>query len=127
MFCPQDLVGLSSKSKVGVYLNGRRAYKVKLHMLQFTQKGMAEIGRLINDISYRFGLHPSEVRHFMKDRLYNIPPNPSLYFLFSLPQFDVDIHAEIPRSLWRYTEMTRERNMSVYPPENLKLKIKDIS
>ncbi|WP_051294788.1 hypothetical protein [Maridesulfovibrio bastinii] len=113
MFCPEDLIGLSSSRKSVVLLNGRQAYHVKLHMVQFSRAGMAKIGQLINDIGYRFGLHESKVKELMKDRLYTVPPNPSLYFLFSIPELEVDVHAEIPRKFWRYTEMASERPLSV--------------
>lgn len=117
MFCPQDLVGLSGSKKNVVLLNGRRAYHVKLHMVQFSQVGMAKIGQLINDIGFRFGLHESKVKELMKDRLYTVPPNPSLYFLFNIPELDADIHAEIPRKFWRYTDMASEKPLSVDPTE----------
>ncbi len=108
MFCPQDLTGLSGSKKVGVYLNGRRAYHVKLHMVQFNQRGMVKIGQLIQDISHYYGLHVSRVKELMKDTLYTVPPNPSLYFLFHIPELEADVHAEVPRAFWRYTEMARE-------------------
>ncbi len=107
MFYPQDAIGLAAKESPEVFLNNRAAFQVKLHMVQFTREGMARIGQFIQESAQRFGLHPKRIMELMTDSLYLVPPNPSLFILFTVPELDADVHVEIPRVFWRYSDFTR--------------------
>lgn len=112
MFCPQDLVGVArSLAEEEVYLNGRRAFPVRLHMVQFTQEGMSKLGQGIRDVARRYGLSVARVKELMSNALYSAPPNTSLYFLFHIPELDADVHVEIPRKFWRLTDLAREQEV----------------
>lgn len=106
MFYPEDIVSSGKAStKQDVYLNNRRAFHVRLHMVQFTQQGMIKIGQFIHDCAERTGFPIFRIKELMHDKMYTVPPNPSLYFLFHIPEMDADVHVEIPKTFWRYTEL----------------------
>lgn len=108
MFCPEDLLGLGGKTReTNVYLNGRKAYPVKLHMVQFTEQGMAKIGQGLRAVSNRYAIHLNRMKELMMDNMYIVPPNTSLYFLFNIPELNADIHVEIPHKFWRLTDLAK--------------------
>ncbi len=108
MFYPQDAIGITGKESRNVFLNRRKAYHVKLHMVQFTREGMAKLGQFIQESAQHFGLHPKRIMELMVDNLYNVPPNQSLFILFTIPELDADVHVEIPKTFWRLTDFARE-------------------
>jgi hypothetical protein len=113
MFCPQDLVGVGRGAvEEDVFLNGRRAFPVRLHMIQFTQEGMSKLGQGIRDVARRYGLSIARVKELMANALYSAPPNPSLYFLFHIPELAADVHVEVPKKFWRLTDLAREQEIS---------------
>ncbi len=108
MLYPKDLIGVADNDLEAVFLNGRKAFRVKLHMVQFTEDGMRKIGQGILDVAERYGLSPARLKELMQDSLYLAPPNPGLYFLFHIPELDADIHVSLPRKFWRFSDLAHE-------------------
>lgn len=108
MFYPKDILGMVETEGMNVFFNNRKAYHVKLHMVQFSHDGMVKIGQFIQDAAQRFGLHPMRIKELMADKMYVAPPNQSLYFLFTIPELEADVHVEIPKTFWQYTDFVRE-------------------
>ncbi len=108
MLYPKDLIGMADKDLEAVFLNGRKAYRVKLHMVQFTEEGMRKIGQGILDVAERYGVSHARLKELMQDSLYLVPPNPGLYFLFNIPELDADVHVSLPRKFWRFSELAHE-------------------
>ena len=83
-----------------VFLNGRVARRVGFFEVRFTVAGMRLIGEGILAVAGEFGLPEGLVRLRMKGNLFAVPPSPSLYFLFHLPEIEADMHIEIPPVYW---------------------------
>ncbi len=109
MFCPKDLVGTARACEDAVYLNGRRARRVRLHEVQFTDDGMRELGRGMRDICLMYDIPYPRLKEAMAGNLYSVPPNAGLYFLFTLPEIEADMHVEIPAKFWRYADPKMEK------------------
>ncbi len=102
MSCSKDLSDFAAFGAETVYLNGRKAYNIPLHLVQFTEEGMRTIGRGILDISEHYGLPYSRLKELMRSSLYLVPPNPGLFFLFQIPELDADVHVNLPQKFWRF-------------------------
>lgn len=103
MFRPEQYVPGAGVGEERVFLNGRPAKAIRLHSVRFSADGMRMIGQAILAVSDEYGLPEGLIRRRMAGRLYSVPPSPSLYFLFHMPEIEADMHIEMPPAYWRWT------------------------
>ncbi|HML53944.1 MAG TPA: hypothetical protein PKC79_07605 [Solidesulfovibrio magneticus] len=103
MFRPEQYAPGAGVGEELVYLNGRPASAIRLHSVRFSADGMRMIGEAILAVAQEYGLPEGLIRRRMAGRLYSVPPSPSLYFLFHMPEIEADMHIEIPPAYWRWT------------------------
>ena len=103
MFRPEQYAPGAGVGEESVFLNGRPAHAIRLHSVRFSVDGMRMIGEAILAVAQEYGLPEGLIRRRMAGRLYSVPPSPSLYFLFHMPEIEADMHIEIPPAYWRWT------------------------
>ncbi len=103
MFRPEQYAPGAGVGEELVYLNGRPANAIRLHSVRFSADGMRMIGEAILAVAQEYGLPEGLIRRRMAGRLFSVPPSPSLYFLFHMPEIEADMHMEIPPTYWRWT------------------------
>jgi hypothetical protein len=103
MFRPEQYAAGAGLGEESVSLNGREAHRLRLFSVRFSADGMRLIGEAILAVSREYGLPVGLIRARMAGNLYSVPPSPSLYFLFQVPEIEADMHIEIPPAYWRWT------------------------
>lgn len=103
MFRPEQYAPGAGVGEESVFLNGRPANVIRLQSVRFSAAGMRMIGEAILAVAREYGLPEGIIRQRMAGRLYSVPPSPSLYFLFHMPEIEADMHIEIPPAYWRWT------------------------
>lgn len=91
MFIPDSMCGCAQ-----VKLNEREAVKISLFEVHFNREAMILIGMGIKKLAAKHGLPEGIIKQHMKGNLYIAPPSKHLYFLFSVPEIEADMHISIP-------------------------------
>ncbi len=98
MFTDESFCGCGGDVK----LNNRKAFRVLLFDIQFTERAMLLIGQGIKSFAEEHSLPEFIIKQHMKNKLYFVPPSENLYFLFNVPELGADMHITIPPCHWSF-------------------------
>ncbi|WP_027720865.1 hypothetical protein [Maridesulfovibrio zosterae] len=98
MFIDESFCGCGGDVK----LNNRKASRVLFFDILFAEEAVILIGLGIKSLAEKHRLPEFLIKQHMKRNLFFVPPSENLYFLFTVPELDADMHITIPPCHWEF-------------------------